>query len=146
MTHSTNLGPCRACGLSQVTHVSLGSTEQFQCDKCGHKTRPYSHLRDAVMAWNSVQAAIVAPPEDAGRTFVTTTQNTSLSQRDTLEEIISNLAPLVGANTVFRRMNSRYSHFYQVQAPGFGSYQSASNTILQLSREIASRAARKVDE
>lgn len=140
MTYSTKLGPCRACGQSAATHISLGSGESFQCGKCGHTTKTYILLSDAVIAWNCQQAAIVAAPSDGGRYFATSTKNTSLPQRDTLEEIICNLAPLVGANTVHRRESARGGVFYAVQAPRLGIYQSATNTILQLSREIASRA------
>ncbi|MBR8165589.1 hypothetical protein KDW98_31110 [Burkholderia vietnamiensis] len=111
------------------------SFEQFVCDKCGHQTDKRPSTPEALAAWNTERAEIV----DGGGTesfFVTTTKNTSQSQRDTLEEIIRNLAPLVGADTVHRRTGSRGGVFYQVQAKGFGAYESASNTILSLSRAL----------
>ncbi|RIV48794.1 hypothetical protein D2W70_21635 [Burkholderia pseudomallei] len=86
-------------------------------------------------AWNTERAEIVdeCRPESF---FVNTTKNTSQSQRDALEEIIRNLAPLVGADTVHRRTGSRGGVFYEVQAKGFSAYESASNTILSFSREL----------
>lgn len=71
--------------------------------------------------------------------FGTTTKNTSLSQRETLEEIIINLSSLLGAKEIYKTKNVRRSFFYEIQAPGFSCYQSASNTILELSRVLVSK-------
>ncbi|GAB3669662.1 hypothetical protein GCM10028813_53530 [Ramlibacter alkalitolerans] len=85
------------------------------------------------------RAKIVQPPRDASRRFFTTTKNTDLNQRDTLEEAVINLATLLGAEVVHKRQNTRGTFFYEVQGRGFPSYQSASNTILELSRLLCAR-------
>lgn len=51
-----------------------------------------------------------------------------------------NLATSIGAKEIYKRESARGAYFYEVQIKGFGSYQSASNTILELSRHIANRA------
>lgn len=83
-----------------------------------------------------VRPKIVHAPELGQKWFGTTTKNTSLSQRETLEEIIINLATLLGIKEIYKAENARGSFFYEVQAPGFSCYQSASNTILELSRAL----------
>jgi hypothetical protein len=69
--------------------------------------------------------------------FWTSTKNTSLSQRETLEKTLVTLAALVGAKVVYRQMDSRYGIFYEVQAPGFSGYQSATNIIYELTQHLA---------
>lgn len=83
------------------------------------------------------RAQIVKAPSTTEKWFSTTTKNTNLSQRETLEEIMINLATLFGVNTIYKQINSRGTYFYQVQNPHFGSFQSASNTILELSRALS---------
>jgi len=79
-------------------------------------------------------AKIVSAPSGQ---FWTTTKNTSLSQRETLENTLVTLAALVGAKVVYKQMDSRYGIFYEVQAPGFSGFQSATNTIYELSQHLA---------
>ena len=132
---SQRLLPCKRCGSTEVTHVDNISYEQFVCDKCEHQTDRRASTSEALAAWNTERAEIV-DLRGTESFFVTTTKNTSQSQRDTLEEIIRNLAPLVGADTVHRKTGSRGGVFYEVQAKGFSAYESASNTILSLSRAL----------
>jgi len=82
---------------------------------------------------------VKAPPTQQGW-FGTTTKNTDLSQRETLEEIMVNLATLLGAKTIHKQLGSRGGYFYEVQAQGFTCFQSASNTILELSRRLLQKA------
>jgi hypothetical protein len=63
-----------------------------------------------------------------------------------LEEIMLNLATLAGAKVIHKVASARSGYFYEVQGPGFGSYQSASNTILELSRFLCRRADAPVPE
>ena len=71
--------------------------------------------------------------------FTTTTKNTDLSQRENLEEVIVNLTTVLGAKIIHKRINSRGSYFYEVQYPNMSSFQSASNTILELSRRLSQK-------
>lgn len=71
--------------------------------------------------------------EVSDRPFYTTTMNTGLSQRESLEEVIVNLATSLGAAEVTKRMSSRGSIYYAVDDAAF---QSATNTILDLSRKM----------
>lgn len=82
---------------------------------------------------------VKAPPTDRNY-FVTTTKNTAISQRETLEEVIVNLATALGAEIVHRQLGSRGAYFYEVQASSLSGFQSASNTILELSRKLANRS------
>ena len=84
-----------------------------------------------------MKATIVQPPRDDAKRFYTTTKNTDLRQRETLEEALANLAGLAGASVVHKRQNARGTYFYEVQGSGFPSYQSASNTILELTRILS---------
>ena len=68
-------------------------------------------------------AKIVDRPKDGNRRFTTTTKNTDL-------------ASCVGATEVYRAQSARGGYFYEVQAPGFICFQSATNTILELSRKL----------
>ena len=84
-----------------------------------------------------VQAQIIkAPPTNQGW-FGTTTKNIDLSQRDALEEIIVNLATALEIEYVHKQQNSRGTYFYEVQSSGFTCFQSASNTILALSKRFS---------
>lgn len=87
-----------------------------------------------------VRAQIIKAPTTNQGWFGATTKNTDLSQRDTLEEIIINLATALEIKNVHKRQNSRGSYFYEVQASGFTGFQSASNTILALSRRLSHQA------
>jgi hypothetical protein len=62
----------------------------------------------------------------------TVTSNTGLSQRETLETIILNLAYLLDISEIYKRTSARGSEFYC--AGKRGSYQSATNTILDMSK------------
>ena len=82
---------------------------------------------------------LTAPPTGLG--FIpTTTKNTGISQRQTLEETMINLATSIGVKEIYKTLSARGAYFYQVQAKGFSSYQSASNTILELSQHIAAKS------
>lgn len=82
-------------------------------------------------------AKIILPPQTDGPVFCTTTKNTGMSQRATLEEVIVNLSTALGVEVVYKRENARGAYFYEVQGNGFPSFQSASNTVLELSRRLA---------
>jgi hypothetical protein len=82
---------------------------------------------------------ITAPSPQSGY-YAGTIKNTGLSQRDTLEETMINLATALGVKDIHKALTARLSYIYEVQHPGFGSFQSASNTILELSRAVASKA------
>lgn len=84
-------------------------------------------------------AKIVPRPETNTGNIPTTTTNTHVSQRETLEEIIINLATIIGAKNIYKTQSARGGYFYEVQAPGFSCFQSASNTILELSRKLSKR-------
>ena len=86
-----------------------------------------------------MRAKILKPPQDDSGRFSATTKNTNLNQRETLEEAVLNLATLAGAEVVHKRQNARGTFFYEVQGRGFPSYQSATNTILELSRTLCAR-------
>lgn len=86
-----------------------------------------------------MKAEIVVPPRDDARRFFSSTKNTDLGQRATLEEAIANLAGLAGAAVVHKRQNARGSFFYEVQGHGFPPYQSATNTILELTRILCAK-------
>lgn len=86
-----------------------------------------------------LQAKIIKRPYRDGRGFSVTTKNTDISQRDALEEIIINLAPLVGASEIHKTQGSRGGFYYEIQTNGFLGFQSATNTILDLSRKILTK-------
>lgn len=83
------------------------------------------------------RAKIIPAPKSERGFFSTTIKNTTISQRETLEEAITNLATALGAKEIHKQQNSGGSYFYEVQLSGFGCFQSASNTILELSRALA---------
>ncbi|WP_148925152.1 hypothetical protein [Stutzerimonas stutzeri] len=82
------------------------------------------------------RAQIKPRPKSDRDNFTATIKNTDLSQRETLEEIIINMATAIGAKEIYKQQSSRGTYFYEVQAPGCSCYQSATNTILELSRLI----------
>ncbi len=65
--------------------------------------------------------------------LLTALENTGMPQRDKLEETIVNLASFLGAKVIKRGLTQRGAYFYSVDT---GSYESASNIILSLSRRI----------
>jgi len=82
-----------------------------------------------------------APKPDCGF-YGGTIKNTGLDQRATLEEIMVNLATALGIKEIYKADTARGNTIYEPQGKGFFySYQSASNTILELSRDVAKRAA-----
>jgi hypothetical protein len=71
-------------------------------------------------------------------TFSTTTKNTGLSQRGTLEAIILNLADHLGVDEVYKITSSRGADYYRCPMTGGAStYQSATNTIFEMSKMLA---------
>ena len=81
-------------------------------------------------------ARIIKAPTGRGY-FVTTTKNTAISQRETLEEVIVNLATALGEEIIHKQLGSRGAYFYDVPGGISTGFQSASNTILELSRRLA---------
>ena len=57
------------------------------------------------------KAKIIQAPSNSKSYFGTTVKNTNLSQRETLEEVIINLATLIGAKEVYKKENSRGAFF-----------------------------------
>lgn len=51
-----------------------------------------------------------------------------------------NLATMIGAENIHKAESARGSYFYEIQSPGFSGFQSATNTILELSRQLASKS------
>ncbi|WP_186083620.1 hypothetical protein [Burkholderia gladioli] len=89
------------------------------------------------------RAVIVEGDSDwnGGKGFITTTRNTGLSQRETLEETIVNLATLLGFKQIGWKKGARGGTFYKVMDEGtHQAYQSASNCILDLSRLLVKQA------
>lgn len=83
------------------------------------------------------QARFVRDNQRTG-TFSTTTKNTGLSQRDTLEAIIINLANHLGVDEVYKITSSRGADYYRCpMAVGASTYQSATNTIFEMSKMLA---------
>lgn len=78
---------------------------------------------------------VQATPGDR-RTFTTVTTNTGLSQRETLEAIILNLAEHLGVDEIYKIMSARGAYFYAINTGRSPIYQSATNTILELSHMI----------
>lgn len=73
--------------------------------------------------------------------FVTTTARTKISQSEKLELTMKNLCSALGIKRIFWKISSRDAKFYKPEGPY--AYQSASNTILQLSGAIAVKHAEK---
>jgi hypothetical protein len=70
-----------------------------------------------------------------GGAIPTSTKSTGLSQRQTLEATMLNLANALGIETITKRTSARDAEFYRPD--GFVSFQSATNTILEMSARIA---------
>lgn len=83
---------------------------------------------------------IITAPRPSSGSYCGTIKNTGISQRETLEEIMINLATALGAKEIHKALTARYNYIYEVQHPEFGSFQSASNTILELSRAVVKKA------
>lgn len=90
------------------------------------------------MSSSKPKAQIVHATSD-GRSFSTSTKNTNMSQRETLEEIMLNLADHLGIEEVFKKTSARGSHFYCPNRSRAALYQSATNTILEMSQLIRKR-------
>lgn len=86
------------------------------------------------------RAKLVYASLSSGGYFITTTANTSLSQRASLEETLLNLATALSAEVVETQKNARGAQFYRVEGAGLTAFQSATNTILTLSQILANRA------
>ncbi|WP_212625103.1 hypothetical protein [Pseudomonas sp. PP3] len=84
---------------------------------------------------------IIEAPKPSCGFYGATTKNTGLNQRETLEEIMINLATSLGIKVIHKALTARDSYIYEAQHPGFGSFQSASNTILELSRALAKKSS-----
>lgn len=88
------------------------------------------------------KTTIVQAPKPQNGFYGGTIKNTGLDQRETLEEIMVNLATALGIKEIYKAGTARGSTIYEPQGKGFFySYQSASNTILELSRDVAKRVA-----
>ncbi|MDO8787458.1 MAG: hypothetical protein Q7J42_05250 [Sulfuritalea sp.] len=90
-----------------------------------------------------MKQAKIVPGTPENNSFDTTTKNTSLSQRETLEEVMMNLATYLHVLEIKTLTSSRGAIFYSLRMPQQSfdmSYQSASNTILELSRALVKRA------
>ena len=74
-----------------------------------------------------------------GRTFSTSTKNTGMSQRETLEAIMLNLADHLGIDEILKITSARGSDFYCPNTGGAAIYQSATNTILEMSQMVLKR-------
>ncbi len=84
-----------------------------------------------------MKVEIVPGPEKGS--FSSTTKRTSIPQGEKLEEIMKNLCASLNIKIIYRILNSRYATFYRPK--GSYTYQSATNTILQLSEEVAEKMA-----
>lgn len=73
--------------------------------------------------------------------FTTTTTRTNVPQGEKLEQIMKNLANTVGIGRIFWKVGARGAKFYRTEESF--AYQSASNTILQLSEMVAERFSEK---
>lgn len=85
------------------------------------------------MVAKKTQAKIVRAELQGGR-IPTSTANTGMGQRETLEAIILNLASALEISEVSKCMSARGSEFYR--AGSTGNFQSASNTILDMSKRL----------
>lgn len=76
----------------------------------------------------------IVSAEHDGAMFGTSTSNTGLNQRKTLEAIILNLAHLLEIREVSKRTGARGAVFYRAGETSL--YQSATNTILDMSKRL----------
>ena len=74
-------------------------------------------------------------PASRKETFLTTTVNTGLTQRESLEAIMVNLCDHLGIELIYKRQSARGSYFYSTGLER-GPYQSAINTILRLTEDL----------
>ena len=72
--------------------------------------------------------------------FSTTTARTHIPQGKKLELTMKHLCIALGISKIYWIVSSRDSKYYKPE--GGYAYQSASNTILQLSEEIANKSAK----
>jgi hypothetical protein len=139
LKRENNMKPPPSCGRIFSGYLvvrHLGTARQYETWMPDHVFDELYRLDSG----SSLRAKIVQPPRgDSG--FSATTKNTDLNQRETLEEALLNLATLAGSEVVHKRQNARGTFFYEVQGRGFPSYQSATNTILELSRILCVREA-----
>ena len=77
--------------------------------------------------------AIIVKGKTQGGRFGETTKRTGSSQRETLESIIINLSTCLGINEIHKLSSARGGFFYDAHEAHHMAYQSASNTILELS-------------
>jgi hypothetical protein len=85
----------------------------------------------------------ITPGVTQGGHFATTTRNTGLSQRATLEQTLSNLAAVWGADALERLTSGRGGVFYRARSGGVAiQCQSGSNVVLELSRYLLERAGK----
>ncbi|ARC79598.1 hypothetical protein ACSEPM_08075 [Pseudomonas aeruginosa] len=85
------------------------------------------------------KATIVTAPVPERGYYTATIANTGLSQRDSLEEIMLNLASVLGITEIHKALTAGSSYIYEPQGKAVGhyfAYQSATNTILDLSRKV----------
>ncbi len=90
-----------------------------------------------------MKRAKIVPGSSESHSLFATTKNTSQSQRETLEEIMLNLATYLHVPEIKRLTSARGVIFYSFrmpQEPFDMSYQSATNTILELSHALVKRA------
>ncbi|MGF1696569.1 hypothetical protein L4C54_12920 [Vibrio lamellibrachiae] len=69
--------------------------------------------------------------------FTTSTSNTGKGMREKQHETLKNLASVLGHTKIYKRLSARSSYFYSLRENGI--YQSASNLIMDLSKEIAQK-------
>ncbi|MHB9798438.1 hypothetical protein ACYCAX_11570 [Pseudomonas sp. MT3] len=85
------------------------------------------------------KAKIVTAPTPERGVYTATTKHTGTSQRDSLEEIMVNLASALGIKEIHKALTAGFSYIYEPQGRAVGHfflYQSATNTILELSRKV----------
>jgi hypothetical protein len=85
---------------------------------------------------NSKPKARIVYASSTGKGFATSTKNTGMNQRETLEAIILNLADHLGIEEIFKTTSACGSNFYCPNGNGAWLYQSATNTILEMSRKM----------
>ena len=96
----------------------------------------------------SKNKARMVPGETFNGSFGITEKNTGLSQRETLEGIIINLSTCLKVKEIHKVSGSTGAVFYAPQELSLKShhrmkYQSASNTILELSKKLLARTPSK---
>ena len=80
-----------------------------------------------------MEVEIIRGPESGS--FSTTITRTTIPQGKKLEQTRRNLCSCLGIRKIYCVVNSGMSKFYRLDGPY--SYQSASNTILELSEKVA---------